>query len=119
MPQVIAGKDKGKVGEVVKVFRKGAKAGRILVSDVNLAKKHQKPQPGSEEEEGRIILTEVPLHHSNVMLYSTKEEKVSRVGKVIDPTTGKKLRVLVKTGETLAERLPQKQPKDDEGTSSD
>ena len=118
MPQVIAGKDKGKVGEVVKVFRKGAKAGRILVSDVNLAKKHQKPQPGSEEE-GRIILTEVPLHHSNVMLYSTKEEKVSRVGKVIDPTTGKKLRVLVKTGETLAERLPQKQPKDDEGTSSD
>merc|ERR1712174_28106 len=106
--KVISGKDKGKVGEVVKVYRKGLKAGKILVDDVNLMKKTQKPRAGSDEEKGKIILTESPIHHSNVMLYSTSKQQVSRVGhKVVN---GKKQRYLIKTGEVLPERLPQKTP---------
>merc|ERR1712174_130133 len=100
--KVISGKDKGKVGEVVKVYRKGLKAGKILVDDVNLMKKTQKPRQGSEEEKGKIILTESPIHHSNVMLYSKEKQQVSRVGhKIVD---GKKLRYLIKTGEVLQEK---------------
>ena len=108
LQQVISGKDKGKVGEVVKVYRKGLKAGKILVDDVNLMKKTQKPKPGTEEERGKISLTESPIHHSNVMLYSKSSQQVSRVGhKVVN---GKKQRYLIKTGEVLPERLPQKTP---------
>jgi len=100
--KVISGKDKGKVGEVVKVYRKGLKAGKILVDDVNLMKKTQKPRQGGEEEKGKIILTESPIHHSNVMLYSKEKQQVSRVGhKIVD---GKKLRYLIKTGEVLQEK---------------
>merc|ERR1711977_93035 len=110
--KVIAGKDKGKVGEVVKVYRKGLKAGKIVVDDVNLVKKALKPKPGTDEERGKIILTEKPIHHSNVMLYSKDKQQVSRVGhKVVN---GKKMRYLVKTGEVLQERLPQKAPPKEE-----
>ena len=92
----------------MKVYRKGLKAGKILVDDVNLMKKTQKPRAGSDEEKGKIILTESPIHHSNVMLYSTSKQQVSRVGhKVVN---GKKQRYLIKTGEVLPERLPQKTP---------
>ena len=105
--KVISGKDKGKVGEVVKVYRKGLKAGRILVDDVNLVKKALKPKTtmGGEEERGKVILTEAPIHHSNVMLYSKTNQVVSRVGHKVE--NGKKLRYLIKTGEVLAE-VPRK-----------
>merc|ERR1712157_166595 len=110
--KVIAGKDKGKVGEVVKVYRKGLKAGKIVVDDVNLVKKALKPKPGTDVERGKIILTEKPIHHSNVMLYSKDKQQVSRVGhKVVN---GKKMRYLVKTGEVLQERLPQRAPPKEE-----
>ena len=89
--KVISGKDKGKVGEVVKVYRKGLKAGKILVDDVNLVKKALKPKQtmgGEEQERGKIILTEAPIHHSNVMLFSKDKQCVSRVRHKVD---GKKL----------------------------
>ncbi|QDZ24577.1 ribosomal protein L24 [Chloropicon primus] len=118
--KVIAGKDKGKVGEVVKVYRKGLKAGQILVDDVNLVKKAIKPKStmGGEEERGKIILTEAPIHHSNVMLFSKTKEVVSRVGhKVVG---GKKLRYLVKTGEVLQEVPRKVQPqKEEDAEASD
>ena len=121
--KVISGKDKGKVGEVVKVYRKGLRAGRIVVDDVNLITKHMKGQQTSAEEKaaGKIILTEAPIHHSNVMLYSKDKQVVSRVGhKVVD---GKKLRYLVKTGEVLPE-VPRKikkqsEPEQEEGEGND
>ena len=113
--KVISGKDKGKVGEVVKVYRKGLKAGKILVDDVNLVKKALKPKQtmgGEEQERGKIILTEAPIHHSNVMLFSKDKQCVSRVGhKVVD---GKKLRYLVKTGEVLAEVPRKTRPQQEE-----
>ena len=113
--KVISGKDKGKVGEVVKVYRKGLKAGRILVDDVNLVKKALKPKTtmGGEEERGKVILTEAPIHHSNVMLYSKTKQVVSRVGHKVE--NGKKLRYLVKTGEVLAEVPRKTRPAKDEG----
>merc|ERR1712157_292019 len=99
-------------GDTVKVYRKGLKAGKIVVDDVNLVKKALKPKPGTDEERGKIILTEKPIHHSNVMLYSKDKQQVSRVGhKVVN---GKKMRYLVKTGEVLQERLPQKAPPKEE-----
>jgi large subunit ribosomal protein L24 len=92
---VIAGADKGKVTEVVEVF---TKSGEILCKDVNIKTKHVKPK--GEGETGQIIQKEWPIHHSNVMHWSEAKGVRSRVGhKVVD---GKKVRVLKKTDEVLA-----------------
>lgn len=91
--QVIAGKDKGKVGTITKV---NTKTGEVLLEGVNIKTKHMKPQG---EEEGRIAKVEYPIHHSNVQHYSEAKEVRSRVGKKI--VDGKKVRYLIKTGEVL------------------
>ena len=92
---VITGADKGKVTEVVEVF---TKSGTILCKDVNIKTKHVKPK--GEGETGQIIQKEWPIHHSNVMHWSEAKQVRSRVGhKVVD---GKKVRVLKKTDEVLA-----------------
>ncbi|BAZ39918.1 50S ribosomal protein L24 [Calothrix sp. NIES-4101] len=93
--QVIAGKDKGKVGEVMKALPKDSK---VLVKGVNMKTKHVKPQ--SEGESGRIVTQEYPIHSSNVMLYSTKQNVASRVCYTVT-AEGKKVRMLKKTGEIL------------------
>ncbi|CAL8462679.1 g2212 [Coccomyxa elongata] len=94
--QVIAGKDKGKVGEVTKVL---TKQGKIVVEGANIKSKTVQPKPGSEEK-GQIVQTESPIHHSNVMLYSKEKQIRSRVGhRVLDD--GRKVRYLVKTGEVI------------------
>jgi large subunit ribosomal protein L24 len=93
--QVIAGRDKGKVGEVVTVFRKLAKS---LLKGVNIRTKHVKPQ--QEEESGQIVTQEAPVHSSNVMLYSEKEKVASRVSYTFDKD-GRKVRMLKKTGRLL------------------
>ena len=98
--QVIAGKDKGKVGEVVKCYWQGLKAGQVLVRDVNLATKAVRPQNAGET--GQLISTERPLHHSNVMHYSQTQQVRSRVEHEGEGRA--KRRVLVKTGEVLPER---------------
>jgi large subunit ribosomal protein L24 len=92
--QVITGKYKGTVGKVAKIFPKMSK---VLIEGVNMQTKHQKPQ--SEGEAGQIIVREVPIHSSNVMLYSEKEKTVSRVCYTMKD--GKKVRMLKKTGEIL------------------
>jgi large subunit ribosomal protein L24 len=61
--QVIAGKDKGKVGEVIKALPQLSK---VLVKGVNFKTKHVKPQ--QEGESGQIVTQEYPIHSSNVML---------------------------------------------------
>lgn len=93
--QVITGKDKGKVGEIIKVLPKYSK---VVVKDVNLKTKHVKPQ--GEGESGKITTFEAPIHSSNVMLYSTKENVASRICYTFTED-GRKVRKLKKTGEIV------------------
>jgi large subunit ribosomal protein L24 len=93
--QVIAGKDKGKVGEIVKAL---PQVSQVVVKGVNIKTKHVKPQ--AEGESGRILTQEFPIHSSNVMLYSTKQNVASRIC-YTTTQEGKKVRMLKKTGEIL------------------
>lgn len=72
--KVIAGKDKGKVGKVVKVIRKN---NRILVENVNVVKRHTKPS--AKNRQGGIVSVEAPIHISNVMLMCNKCIKPVRI----------------------------------------
>ncbi|CAI0436566.1 unnamed protein product [Linum tenue] len=93
--KVIAGDDKGKVGEITKIFRHNS---TVVVKDINLKTKHMKSR--EQDEPGQIIKIEAPLHSSNVMLYSKDQNVASRVGhKVLDD--GTRVRYLIKTGEII------------------
>ena len=72
---VIAGKDKGKRGSILRVMSNG----RIVVSDVNMVKRHTKPNPGRGVP-GGIIEKEMSIDASNVMLYNPQTGKGDRVG---------------------------------------
>ena len=72
---VIAGKDKGKRGTVDTI----RKDGRLLVSGVNMVKKHTKANPQAGVQ-GGIIDQEAPIHASNVALFNPQTEKADRVG---------------------------------------
>ena len=93
--QVIAGKDKGKTGEVLRTL---PYENRVVVQGVNLRTRHVKPT--QEGESGRIVTEEASLHASNVMIFSTSQKVVSRVEIVVDKD-GTKKRRLKKTGELL------------------
>ena len=90
---VIAGKDKGKEGEVMTVL---PRANKVIVSGVNLARKHQKAR--KQNEQGGIIDKDMPIHASNVML--VHKGKPTRVGfKLKDD--GTKVRIAKSTGEEI------------------
>jgi large subunit ribosomal protein L24 len=72
---VITGRDKGRRGTVLNIMDNG----RVLVEGVNVAKKHQKPNPNAGVQ-GGIIDMEMPLNQSNVMLFNPITEKGDRVG---------------------------------------
>ena len=92
---VIAGKDKGKKGEVLSVVRE---TDRVVVSGVNILKKHKR---ADKDGAAGIISKEAGLHISNVALVDPKEGKPTRVGyKLL--ADGKKVRVARRSGETLA-----------------
>ena len=93
--QVITGRDKGKVGEILRVLPKVSK---VVVKDVNVKTKHVKPR--QEGESGRIMTFEAPIHSSNVMLYSSKENVASRISYTVTEE-GRKVRMLKKTGEII------------------
>ena len=93
--KVVAGGDKGKLSEVLEVFRK---TGLIMVKDVNVKTKHNKPR--AEGETGSITKMEAPIHHSQVQPV-TAAGLPSRVRKLVTDA-GKKVRVLAKSGEQLA-----------------
>ncbi|MBW4659123.1 MAG: 50S ribosomal protein L24 [Drouetiella hepatica Uher 2000/2452] len=93
--QVIAGSEKGKVGEVLRVLPEISK---VVIKGVNIKTKHVKPQ--QEGESGQITALEAPIHSSNVMLYSTKEKVASRICYTLN-ADGRKVRMLKKTGEML------------------
>lgn len=71
---VLAGKDKGKTGKIVKMFPKQMKA---IVSDINKVKKNQKPD---NNQPGGIIDKEMPLHISNLSFYDPEIKKAVKIG---------------------------------------
>jgi large subunit ribosomal protein L24 len=92
---VIAGKDKGKRGTVLRVID----ADHVVVENVNVAKKHQKPNP-NKGISGGIMDKEMPLHVSNVGLYNPAKDGADRVGfKVLGD--GRKVRVFKSDGEVV------------------
>ncbi len=93
--QVIAGKDKGKTGEVLRTL---PYENRVVVQGINLRTRHVKPT--QEGESGRIVTEEASVHASNVQLYSTEKKVTSRVEIVVEKD-GTKKRRLKKTGEIL------------------
>ena len=93
--QVIAGKEKGKVGEIIKTIPKSS---QVVVKGANVKTKHVKAQ--QEGETGRIDTFEAPIHSSNVMLYSKKNEVASRICYTFTEE-GRKVRMLKKTGEII------------------
>lgn len=72
---MIAGKDKGRRGTVIRVYPDA----RVLVENINIARKHQKPNPNAGVP-GGIIEKEMPLDISNVMLFNPTTQKGDRVG---------------------------------------
>ena len=93
--QVIGGRDKGKVGEILRTLPKLSK---VVVKGVNVRTKHVKPN--QEGETGQIVTFEAPIHSSNVMLYSNKQKVASRICYTFTED-GRKVRMLKKTGEIL------------------
>jgi large subunit ribosomal protein L24 len=93
--QVIAGSDKGKVGEILRSIPQES---TVVVKGVNIRTKHVKPQ--QEGESGQIVTYEAPIHSSKVMLYSTKQKIASRIAYTVTEA-GKKVRMLKKTGEII------------------
>lgn len=91
---VIAGKDKGKKGKILLVMPEDR---RVVVSGVNMVKRHTKP---SRAGAGGIVEKEAPLHVSNVALADPKTGKPSRVG-FKTMADGKKMRVAKKSGEVI------------------
>jgi large subunit ribosomal protein L24 len=88
---VLAGRDKGRTGEVVSVDRQ---ADRVLVRGVNLVKRHQRQ---TAQQEGGIISKELPVHLSNVAIADPKDGKPSRVGFKVG-TDGRKVRIAKRSG---------------------
>jgi large subunit ribosomal protein L24 len=92
---VIAGKDKGRRGLVLRVYEDG----RVLVENVNVAHKHQRPNPNAGVA-GGIIEKERPLDGSNVMLFNPTTQKGDRVG-VRHLADGRKVRYFKSNDEVL------------------
>ncbi|HEY7884760.1 MAG TPA: 50S ribosomal protein L24 [Cellvibrionaceae bacterium] len=92
---VIAGRDKGKRGKVVRVLAED----RLIVSGINMIKKHQKPNPQLGVP-GGIVEKEAAIDASNVAIFNKATEKADRVGfKILED--GKKVRVFKSNGEAV------------------
>ena len=91
---VIAGRDKGKTGEIQKVI---PELNRVVVEGVNIRKKHQKPTQANPE--GSIVEVYAPIDASNVMLEDPKTKQPTRIGH--KEVKGKKVRYAKKSGTVL------------------
>ena len=92
---VIAGRDKGKRGEVSRVVD----AEHVLVNGVNTAKRHTRPNP-LKNQPGGIVSRELPIHVSNVAIWNPVAQKADRVG-VRTLEDGRKVRFFKSNGEIL------------------
>jgi len=91
---VIAGRDKGQRGEVLEV----KKDGRLVVSGINMVKKHKKANPNAGEQ-GGIVDQESPIQVSNVAIWNEENEKPDRVGFRLED--GKKIRFYKSNGKEI------------------
>jgi len=92
---VVHGKDRGRRGAILRLYDNE----RVLIENVNMVKKHQKPNPQAGQP-GGIIEKEMPLHVSNVMLYNPVTKKGDRVGiKTLED--GRKVRFFKSNGEVV------------------
>ena len=92
---VIAGKDKGRQGAVLRVVDED----HIVVENVNVAKKHQKADP-NRGQGGGIMDREMPVHISNVMIFNPVTKKGDRVG-IKQLEDGRKVRIFKSTNEAV------------------
>ena len=90
---VLAGKDKGKKGKIIKMIPKKNKA---IVSDINKVKKNQKPD---NNQAGGIIEKEMPIDVSNLSYFDNSTNKPSKIGFKLD--NNKKVRILKSTGKEI------------------
>ncbi len=92
---VLAGKDKGKTGEVLRSLPKD---GKVVVAGINIAKKHTRNKFNTDKK-GEIIDKTMPIDASNVALIDSKTNKATRVGYKMDGD--KKVRVTKKSGQLI------------------
>jgi large subunit ribosomal protein L24 len=93
--EVIAGKDKGRVGKIIQVIPDDC---RVKVQNINMVKRHSKPN--MQNQQGGIIDMEAPLHVSNLMLICAKCARPVRIrNKILED--GSKVRVCKRCGETI------------------
>ena len=91
---VIAGKDKGKEGKIIKTLKD---ENRVVVEGINIVKKTVKP---NGQNPGSITEVEAPIHASNVMIVDPKTKKRTRIGHTTDKK-GKKIRITKKSNENI------------------
>jgi large subunit ribosomal protein L24 len=92
---VTTGRSKGQRGHVLRMLGED----RMLVENINMVKKHQKPNP-SVNQPGGIVEKESPIHASNVQVYNPGTGKADKVGfKTLDD--GRKVRIFRSTGEAI------------------
>ncbi len=98
---VIAGKDKGRTGVVLRVVlpKNPVRGLKVVVEGVNIVKKHTKPDP-SQEKPGGIIEKELPIHISNVAILNTTTNKIDGVA-FKKGEDGRKIRVYKSNAEAL------------------
>lgn len=96
--KVTTGKNRGKIGEILKVL---PSLNKVIVSGVNVVKKHTKP---TQLNEGGIIQKELPIHVSNVSILDPKDESVTKVGYKM-AKDGQKVRYAKKSGELLSREV--------------
>ena len=90
---VMAGKDKGKTGKIVKILPKVMKA---VVSEINRVKKNQKPD---NNQPGGIIDKDMPIHISNLLYYDPEQKKGVKIGFKLD--NNKKIRINKSSGKEI------------------
>lgn len=91
---IMAGKERGKIGKVIRVI---PSEDRAVVERLNMVKRHRKPR--GPQDTGGIVEKEAPVHLSNLMLIDPQDGRPTRVGfTVVD---GRKLRVSRRTGNVL------------------
>ncbi len=91
---VIAGRDKGRRGDVLQVLADG----RLLVGGINMVKKHQRPNPNTGQQ-GGIIEQEAPIQASNVAIWNSADERADRVGFRVED--GRKVRFFKSNNERI------------------
>jgi large subunit ribosomal protein L24 len=94
---VIAGKDKGKTGKVLRVDLKKEK---VFVEGLNKIKRHQRPNPANPNAQVGVIEREAGIHVSNVAILDPKDNKPTRVG-VRRDDNGRRMRVTKRSGSEL------------------